>query len=229
MYPDLDEILALSTSESLLTREREVQESIYTMAIAAIERHCGQVFTSEGDGSEGPVTRTFDGNGSRILYLDRRLSSLDSLAMNGNAIDADNFTVSPRHNRISWATTNFGSWASRVVAEMEFGARLSFFDPGLDNIAITGVWGWTDAEFPVLLTDAILLCVEDYAAIEANALTETIAVARMQGVGSISQGDLSIDLTNRELDLSRRVKRVLASKTGGEPLVFPSGSGAVVP
>lgn len=229
MYPDLDTLLAASVSDELLGLEREAQESLYAQAIAAIERHCRQRFTSEGDGSEGPVTRYFDGTGSSTLYFDRRLSSLDSLTMNGSALDPAAYNFGPARNRLSWQAAAVGTWADRAVAEIEFGRRPTLFEAGQENIAVTGVWGWTDEEFPAEVGTALGLCLEDFAVVEANALRATIDSARMQGVGSISQGTLSLDLSNRERDLSRRVKRVLAAPTAsGEPLVFPIGGGVVV-
>jgi hypothetical protein len=229
MWPTLDEILAATSFEALLGLEREAQENLYAEAIAAIERHCRQRFASEGDGSEGPVTRYFDGSGQTTLYLDRRLSLLTGLAANGSALDPESYSLGVGRNRLSWSGDGFGSWADRAVAEVEFGTRPTVFPVGHGNIAITGVWGWPDEEFPESLGRALGLAVEDFAAVVAGPLHETIAAARMEGIGSISQGGLSLDLSNRELDLSRRVKRLLAAPTpSGESLLFPIGAGVVV-
>lgn len=228
MYPDLADVLAGSVQEALLSRELEAQESLYVQAIAAIERHCHQSFEAEGDDSGGPVSRAHDGTGTRMVYTDRRLSSLETISMDGTDLDPETITIAPRRNRVSFSTTSFGSWASQAVAEMELGGQPRMFNPGQDNIVITGVWGWTDAEYPSIVTEAIRATMEDFAAIEASPLSESIGAARMQGLGSITQGGLSVDLTQRELDLSRRVKRMLAGNWGEEPLVFPMGAGALV-
>lgn len=222
-YPDVAEILGEAGEPDDELRLR--------VAIAAVEQFCRQRFDSTGD----VETRTFDGNGTTTVYLDQRLFRLDGAKMGGNALEVATLGLDSTKTRLGFGSVEGSTWAMRAVAEMEFGERPRSFDPGTDNIAVSGIWGWTEAEWAAsggelqAVRDALKLTVQDLRRADDDALSETIKAARFAGISHVSQGGLSVDLSGSELNLSRRVKLLLVGSTpSGEPLRFPAGAGALV-
>lgn len=190
------------------------QDALRASAITAVESYCRQRFLPDGSSGD-PVRRRLDGTGTNTLYLPVRLSELISLSVleGAGSVGADDVSLSDDRTRLTVGGTTFGSsWAERAIADAE-GHREPVFPAGVDNIAVEGVWGWTDAEYTADLaavTTALRFDMEDKALAGANHMSDTVRSARALGVNSISQGRLSLNLAAIEPDLSVRAQRAVA-------------------
>lgn len=226
-YPTTAELVSGSDVDELTSLTAEQQDALRASAIAAIEGYCRQSFDTAQDD-----TIVLDGNDLQTLYLPRRLASFTGISFNGTAVEVDGFALNLPHNRLSIRETGtWGTWADRALAEVD-GAPRSEFPIGNSNVAITGVWGWTDDEYSAELgavTVALRWDMEDQARVEKSKLSQLVQTARAQGLASISQGGLSADLSRRAPTVSPRVKRILAGRTpSGEKLRWPRAGGVVV-
>jgi hypothetical protein len=215
----VQELLQLNTPE---------QDALRSAAISAIEAYCRQSFDTAG--AEAP--RLVDGNDLGTIYLPARLAEFTGISLGGHDVDAEGYKLNETRNRLSVREAGtWGTWADRLTMEME-GGPAKVFPIGSSNIEITGVWGWTDAEYTAELaaiTTAIRWDMEDQARIEANKLSGTVRTARALGLSSVSQGSLTADLSRREPGISARVKRLLAGRTpSGEKLRWPRAGGVAV-
>lgn len=225
-YPNTAALVTASSVEALTSLNSTQQGALRDAAIAAVERFARQSFATAAE-----ETVEVDGNGLTTIYLPKRLADFTGIEISGSAVDAEAYKLNMARNRLSIREDgSWGTWADRAAADFDSWNR--DFPIGSSNIAITGTWGWTDAEYTAELaavTTAIRYAMEDLARLEANELTEVVRTARSLGLASVSQGDLSADLSRREPDLPQRAKRLLAGKTpSGEKLRFPRGAGAVV-
>jgi hypothetical protein len=226
-YPTTAALVDGSDIPALTDLDSDQQDALRASGIAAVEGFCRQSFqTAQED------TITLDGNDLQTLYLPRRLQEFSVVTFNDTDVEADAFALNMSHNRLSMRELgSWGTWADKAMADFD-GAPRTEFPIGNSNIAITGVWGWTDAEYDAELgavTVALRWDMEDQARAEASKLTQLVQTARSQGLATISQGGLSADLSRRAPTISPRVKRVLAGRTpSGEKLRWPRAGGVVV-
>lgn len=202
-YPSAAELVAASDVQVLIDLEPDRQEGLRLDAISAIEAYCKQSFTPEGT-EEEPVTYYADGSGSDVLWLPKRLASLSSATVNGNALQVGDLQVESGQ-RLVLRANDGGTWADRALADV----WTRQFKVGAQNVAITGVWGWSAEEFPDAVKTALRFDMEDNALAGAHALADTVHAARKLGVQQISQGNLNLALSTRAPRLSSRVRRLL--------------------
>jgi hypothetical protein len=215
MYPATADLVNASTVTALSDLTSAQKDALRAAAIVAVENYCQQSFRAEGT-TAAPVSRQLDGSGSDTLYLPERLSELVGFAVTesdaGYGIQQADVSLSDDGSRLSVGATAIGStWADRALADVQ-GGRNPVFPSGVDNVVVTGVWGWTDAEYAAELsavTTAIRYDMEDKALAGANHLAETVRSARALGLTSVSQGRLSINLGAMEVELSVRARRIL--------------------
>ena len=228
MYPSTANLVDGSIVSQLTELTSTQQDALRAASITAVENYCRQSFTAVGS-TNSPVSKKVDGSGSDTLYLPERLAELVAFAVtesdSGYGIEASDVSISDDRSRLSVGASVIGTtWADRALADVE-GGRNPIFPSGVDNIVVTGVWGWTSAEYAAELsavTTAIRYDMEDKALAGANHLAETVRSARALGLTSVSQGRLSINLGAMEVDLSVRAQRLL------KDLVFESVGGATV-
>lgn len=210
MYPSTSDLVAASTVDALTALTGPQQDALRTAAITAVETHCGQRFISEGTEAD-PIVKRVDGSGSNTLYLPVRLSLLSAVLATDASLGG--VTVSDDRMRLTIGGNGHGgSWVDRAYADLR-GHREIGFPSGVDNIKISGVWGWTDEEYTAELdavTTALRMDMEDKALAGANYLADTVRASRALGVSNVSQGRLSINLAAVEPDLSVRAQRQLA-------------------
>jgi hypothetical protein len=227
-YPTTAELIAASSVVELTGLETPQQDDLRASAIESIESFCHQAFTAEGTDGD-PVDRSFDGTASDVLYLPRRLASLATVTLDGTAIFPGvspvwGWTVEPSRegDRLAFVMpSGSSSWLVRV--RMNPGDPRPTFLGGRDNVVVSGVWGWTEAEWTAGELDAVGVALryamEDEAQADANPLASTIRSARALGVGSIQQGGLSATISG-EPGLSTRAQRKLlgVAPTSGSKL-----------
>lgn len=186
-YPDVATIIADSDVTALTEADSAEQERLRRSSIAAVEEFCQQKFESTGEES----TEVLDGPGGRRIYLPKRLSELTALEVKGSSIteadvllneDGAWLDVKPDSG---WGG-NYYERASRA-ADGIVGLDFTF---GYSAVAVTGIWGWQDDEFPPQVTDALRLDMEDTALVDRNKLTPTIRQYRHLGVRDIAQGNM---------------------------------------
>jgi hypothetical protein len=209
MYPTREDLVDASSNEALLALDTDQQDALRTSAIQAVESWARQSFEAEGT-EEDPVTRMLDGQGTDELWLPKRLALLDGIEMNGAVVaDTDVQRTEGGASIKLVSPLMAGSWVNWV--------RRSPGDPGpmwyegTGNIAVSGVWGWTDDEWEAGLLDSVATAIrydmEDQAEADAHGLASTIRSARALGVESIDQGNLSLTLAPGESALSTRAQR----------------------
>lgn len=228
-YPDTADLVAASTVPELVDLEVAEQDALRASAITAVEAYCRQSFLPDGT-TGSPVTHTFDGTGSRLLYLRKgpsllRLSELTALTVNDGAVATDAVRLDEQRGRLSLKDP--GTWGSYYERAMEQVTRgpCEVFDQGSSNIAVSGVWGWTDDDYDADLagvTEAIQFDMEDQALANAHGLAGSVRAARALGVESINQGGMSVGLRRGEPAISARCQRALSG------LVRRSEAGALV-
>ncbi len=220
MYPSTAELIAASNVSELTDLTEAQQDALRAESILAIEGYCAQSFEVEGTGEE-PVQRILDGNGARKIYLPKRLVSLSALSVVGVALAASDVVLSEDHDRLHISDeADSASWLTRAMADIT-GERESLFTAGVGTVAVSGIWGWADDEFPDAVGTALRYDMEDRALADGHALSETVRSARALGLGGVQQGGLSIDLAAGEPEVSTRVARLLSD------YIWQSAAGAV--
>lgn len=222
-YPSTATLVTASTVAELSSLTSDQQDALRTEAIIAVEGHAQQSFTQEGN-TGSPVTKTLDGPGGDALPLPKRLASLSELAVACSSLNAAGVVLGDDHDRLTISRTGAGTtWLTRAQADIE-GHRDRGFLYGQGNITISGVWGWTDAEYTAQLaavTTALRYDMEDRAVANAHALATTVRSARGLGLDDVSQGNLNMTLGAEEPAVSARVQRVLID------LVWPAAPGGL--
>lgn len=184
------------------------REALRLLAISAVEEHCQQAFE--------PVveTRTFDGTGGRVLYLDKRLEVATALSVRGLSVGLVDVDVSEAKVVLRKVV---GNYAVRAMMDDDADTRTFPHEPGVVEIA--GTWGWTNCPPNVKL--ALRLDMEDTALADASALSDTLRLMRASGMRSLSQGNLRAALDVAP-GVSAKVMRLLS------PFVFVPEVGEVV-
>lgn len=224
-YPTLDSLIAASTVAALTDAPLATQRALRSGAIAAVEVFARQSFVPEG-ATGAPVTKLIDGSGSQTVYLPKRLATLVSVTIDGASIqpglDVEVHAEDTKAFLKMVGPLGVGSWVTRVRRVP--GDPGPLFRADRDNVAVAGVWGWTEDEWAagklVAVEEAIRLDMEDQARADANPLAATVRSARALGLSEVSQGGLSASLRPGEAALSVRAKRRLV----GLRWTVPSGS-----
>jgi hypothetical protein len=220
MYPSLKDLIDASSVTELTDLTEAQQDALRAESILAIEGYCAQSFDAEGT-DKAPVERILDGNGARKIYLPKRLVSLSVLSVVGVALAASDVLLSEDHNRLHISDeADASSWLTRAMADVT-GEREALFTAGPGTVAVSGVWGWADAEFPDAIGTALRYDMEDRALAGGHALSETVRSARALGLDGVQQGGLSVDLAPGEPEVSTRVARLLVD------YIWQSAAGAV--
>jgi hypothetical protein len=194
-YPTTAELIALSSSPALLALSTTEQDRHRRLSIAAIEEYTHQKFTS----SVG--SRIVDGSGSRKLYLPARLSSVDSVVIARSHVTAEDIVLTEERDALEIKTAagwggNYYERASRDAdARADRYSHGNDFTFGYSTVTVTGTWGWTTAEFPDAVRDALVLDMEDTALADTQRLAPTIRAYRHMGVRDISQGNIRATMT----------------------------------
>ena len=127
------------------------QDRLRIAAINAVEEYTGQRFVPE------PLTRTLDGSGTGVLYLDRRLADLDTLAVEGSALTASDVMLSEDRTRLH-VRAELGALNYYEKVMTQFADNPALFTYGAGSVEIVGTWGWLSTEFPDVVGDAIRIC-----------------------------------------------------------------------
>lgn len=216
-YPSTADLVAASDVEELTGAEPEKQDDYRGSAITAIEGWCRQSF--EAEGTEGdPVTKLIDGLGTDQLYTPKRLAVLSSVQIDNTptaslTVDVDRSAT----GAVLTVRAPVGSgWAIRSRLRYAAGEAQNagpVFEAGRENVAVAGVWGWTDEEWETgelaPVARALRFDMEDQALADAYKLSSTIRAARALGVESITQGGLTMPLKGGTPGVSIRVQREL--------------------
>lgn len=203
------ELVAASSESALTAGSVDQQDAWYTAAKAAVERFCGQTF------DQFVGQRILDGGDDKRLPLDRRLAELTGLELNApgffTSLAVTDVALTEDHDCLYVlpdATTG-GSWATKVLRE----GQPAVFPLGSGTVAITGVWGWTDAEMPADLTNpvnvAILREMEDSAMAKAHGLSDTIRGAARLGLTTVVDGSLTATINRAPIVLSPESQQLL--------------------
>jgi hypothetical protein len=227
MYPTTADLVAASSNAELKALAAPEQDALRAEAILAIEGACRQSFTADGASGSGSgdefTTLSIDGNGSRTIYLPRRLASLHELVVTDASFGAADVELSDDHSRLNIIDEGGGTnWLTQAGAEFR-GRQQALFTAGAGTVQVTGVWGWAEDEFPDAIATALRFDMEDRALANAHALADTVRSARALGLSSINQGGLSAELSNREPAISTRVARILKNAE----LIWHGGTGAL--
>lgn len=209
-YPTSAALVAAASGaarEALQALDDDQLDALRTAAIAAVENHCGQSF----DGDE-EATVTLDGTGGTRLYLPRRLAELDTLAVAGTGLAADQVTLADDFGALTINPVDVSNAYLRAMAtlddDMTSGNRR--FHYGVANVTITGTWGWPDDDFPAAIAVALRMDMEENALADASSLAATIHAFRRLGLRSARQGNLSADIGIGQAGLSPRAQRMVA-------------------
>lgn len=202
-YPSRAALVAASTNDSLLALTPDQQDALRTAAITAVEAYAGQSFVPEGSEAE-PVSKSVDGSGSGELQLPARLEVLTGLSVAGSSLGFDDVEVSEDGTQLYVPTDSIpGTWVTRTLR----GNVAPTFRTGIRSVTITGVWGWE--ECPAAVATAIRYDMEDNAEAQSNNLAGTVAAWERLGIGSVSQGPVSLTIDGRRDLLSIRAQQVL--------------------
>lgn len=199
-YPTRDALVQASTVEALYSLTPAQLDGLRSTSIASIEEFCGQRFIPE------VKTVTVDGGGGEVIYLPQRLAALTGIVLRGSALALGDVALSDRRDRLHVVGFAGMSWLQRAEWEAEGQPRR--FPSGYSDVALTGTWGWLDAEFPAPVGDAIRLDMEDQALADRNELGASVRAFRALGLESIQQGGLTASIVAPAL-LSPRVQRLL--------------------
>lgn len=222
-YPTLAELVDGSHVDALTNADATRQEEWRAAAIAAVEGHCGQQF--------GAWAGTFrvPGNGRASLQLPRRLSALTGIDIGETALTIADVELSQPQDRITFARSWSGNWLVQAEAEaIGLTGPVRSWPSGIDNVAVTGIWGYTVAEWPEQLTRAVRADMEDQALADETELSDTVRAFRHLGLRSVRQGGLSADLTSglAGVTLGDRAVSLLSGRdAAGAPFVWqPAGA-----
>lgn len=194
-YMPAAQLVAASDVAELGAASPEQQATWWAMAKRAIEGFCGQRF----DADVG--TRNIDGNDQRRLPLDKRLATLTGIAISApgfpTSLDLTDVALDDDHDAIHVipdALTG-GTWATRVLRE----GRRAVFPAGAGTVAVTGTWGWLDAELPPDDPDtpvniAMRLEMEDLALAKSHGLAQTIRANTRLGLTGTADGRINADI-----------------------------------
>lgn len=218
-YPTTADLVAGSAVSELTGLTSAQQDAFRDAAIAALESYANQAFAPEGT-SGSPVERLLDGNGGVVLRLPKRLSELVELA--AFDLGAGDVELSERRDRLVIPQDKqIGTYYSRALRD--FPDRPFEFPRDPASVRVSGVWGWADAEFPVVLESVLRVQMEDAALGAASQLEPVIRSSRDLGVRRITQGGLSVELSARSYVLSERARELLPRE-----LIWGSNVGAAV-
>lgn len=213
-YPSRAELVTASSSDDLTSLTPEQQDALRLGAINSIESYCRQTFEAEGTEAE-PITKLVDGSGIETVYLPKRLAALTGLTIDG-AVQSivDGAVILPESGaHLQLGSIAGSSWLTRVRRRP--GDPGPVFERGRGNVAVTGVWGWTDEEWAAGLLEpiktAIRLDMEDQASADANKLASTIRSMETLGIQQLGQGNLSLGRGNAA-SVSVRVRRAIPSR-----------------
>lgn len=189
-YPSIADLVAASSIDELTSADAAEKGRLYRSSISAVEDYCRQSF------DHWTGTKMIDGGTDRQLFLPRRLSSLTGLAVARSVITERDVDLSEDHDEITLKPDagRGGNYYERCAADADERMGLGFTF-GYDTVAVTGVWGWADDEFPQLVFDALLKDMEDTAQVDTNKLTPTIRQYRHMGIRNISQGNMRAQIS----------------------------------
>jgi hypothetical protein len=214
-YPDLQTLYDASPSEELhswdITEigDEPILAAFRSSAIATIEAFAGQRFAEEL-----ATTRNISGADEEKLYLPKRLASLTSLSIANSAIDETNVAIGSSseipegmNDYLYIEPSSLGSWVTRALTD----DRRRVFAAGVNNLAVTGTWGWPEADFPDAIAQALRFDMEDQAAAARHGLGGSIAALRTLGASGSSQGPLSVTISRSAPILSDRAMALVES------------------
>jgi hypothetical protein len=211
-YPTTAELVAASNVDALTSLDPDVQDGYRASAITSVEDFCRQTFEAEGTELD-PVIRVVDGNGEDTIYLPKRLATLATVAIAGEIVAEGDVALSESGEVLTLADpVSQGSWVTRVRrTSIDDGPA---FTAGRQNVAVAGVWGWTDDEWTAgrlePVATAIRFDMEDQAQADASQIADTVRSYRALGLSTISQGGLSASIKTSEPVISIRAQRQLA-------------------
>lgn len=197
-YPTTAELVAASSQDALTGLTPAQQDALRTAAIAAVEAHCGQSFTSED------ATHAVRGSGGDTLLLPRRLEAATAVTMGGMLLEPGAWELGEDADRLVLPALAPSNYYERTMAQLDdWGPRSWANDLA---VHITGTWGWTTP--PDAVVTALRYDMEDQAAADASGLSGAVQAYRKLGIRGISQGNLNAQL-NGGGSLSPRVQRLL--------------------
>jgi len=238
-YPTAAELVADSRPPHravLEALDADQLAALHRVAIAGVEGFTRQAFTQEGT-PEDPVAKLCDGSGTDSLYLPKRLAEVTGVALDSLVMQPADYALEPSGRILRITSPLGGSWVTRVRRDVTDPEPV--WDVGVLNVAVAGVWGWTDADWSSgeldRVRDAIRMDMEDQASADAHDLADTIQGAQALGLSSISQGNMSLSWragagsSGGGPILSSRVRRHLSGLTpSGLSLRWGTASGGAV-
>jgi hypothetical protein len=198
VYPPVTLIVGASTVEALTEATAAQQQAYYEAARLAVDNFCNQSFDKE----EG-ATITVAGGGT-ILALPRRLAVLTSL---DGGLDPAAVALGPEHDQLTLTASAGATWVERALAE----TAITRFPA---QVAVTGTWGFTDAEMPEDDPDSILALalrfdMEEQAEADVNQIAQTARVAERLGLAQLGEGGMAVAFGGPALPLAARSQALL--------------------
>lgn len=182
-YPTTGELVAASSVSELLVLSGPQQDALRDVAIADIERFCGQQFTTYvGD-------LVVDGGGGREVFPPKRVEVLTAIVVKGTSIDLTDVVVSERGDRIHFLPLST-DYAVMAMRETAYDSRT--FRSGSGTVILTGTFGWSVVPAPVV--QAIRIEMEQQALADASPLSGIVGSSRRLGLRNISQGNLRAEV-----------------------------------
>lgn len=204
-YPSRSTLVSASSVTALTGLSSAQQDALRAASISAIEAFCQQSFGTPA----AAYAKYVDAQGGDTLFLPARLATLSSLVVAGTSgVTEDNVIVAEDRDRLTIDPFTGVGLTYYEQALRDINNEPASFTWGHDTIAITGVWGWPDVDFPSAIGTAIRLDMEDQALADTHQLSASIRALRRMGVTSMSQGGVNARYGDGE-SLSEQVCRLL--------------------
>lgn len=182
-YPGTGELVAQSSVSELTSLTDPEQDALRDVAIADVERFCGQAFV--------PYTGDLvvDGGGGREVFPPKRVEELTAIVVQGTSIDLTDVVVSEKGDRLHFAPYST-DYAVTAMRETAYDSRT--FRSGWGTVILSGTFGWSVV--PAAVSQAIRIEMEQQALADASALSGIVNSSRRLGLRSVAQGNLRADI-----------------------------------
>jgi hypothetical protein len=137
-YCSTDEVKA--ALDKTLTDQDDLIDALIPQAQAAIDAYLGFTWQTEGTAAS-PATRTYDGNGSTQLLIDRCLSLVQVKTQTYTLSTDGNGTISRTADTPTDITEGCWLGPSNLEAGFILERINAYFPVGKRNIVVRGVWG----------------------------------------------------------------------------------------
>lgn len=198
-YPTTEQLVDASSVSELLALSGPQQDALRDIAIADVERYCGQAFTPY----IGDVV--VDGGGGREVFPPKRVEELTGIVVKGTSIDLTDVAVSEKGDRIHFLALST-DYAVAAMRETAFDSRT--FRSGSGTVVLTGTFGWSVV--PAAVAQAIRIEMEQQALADASELSGIVSSSRRLGLRSVAQGNLRAEIGDPSV-VSPQAARLLSN------------------